>query len=366
MDSIRFDCKFYLGDRPCEWGGRCEGCEHYVPMGTRVLVVKLAAAGDVLRATSILPPLKARYPESHVTWICDQSALPLVRGNPFLDRAMPFGFEAWLTLSAQRFDLVINLDKEPRAAAFAASVPAEKRLGFGLSDFGTIEPLTDGARRDLKLGLSNEVKFHENTLTYPEIFCEIAELQYGKEPYCLVLPDASIRYAESFIAEIGAREPLVGLNVGAGPVFANKAWAPEGFAELARRIDRELGGTALVMYGPDDRERAAKTIELSAGAAVDAGTHALLDFAAIVGSLDALVTGDTMALHIGVALAVPVIAIFGPTVPQEIDLYGRGRKIVASIECAPCYLRSCDRSPSCMDAVGIDEVFAAVREAVSE
>ena len=366
MDPIRYDCKFYLGDRPCVWGGVCEGCEHYTPMGTRVLIVKLAAAGDVLRATAVLPPLKSRYPESHVTWVCDKSALPLVSDNPYLDRAMPFGFETWLTLSRQQFDLIINLDKEPRAAALAVSVPAQFRLGFGLSDAGTVTALSDGARYDLSLGLSNELKFNGNTRTYPDVFCEIADVEYEGEPYCLVLPEASLRYAESFVAGLKARPPLVGLNVGAGPVFANKAWTPEGFAELARRVDSDLGGTALVLYGPEDRERAARTIELGGGAAIDAGTHALMDFAGIVGSLDAIVTGDTMALHIGVALRVPVVAIFGPTVPQEIDLYGKGSKIVAAIECAPCYLRSCDRSPSCMDSVGVDEVFAALREAVAQ
>ena len=40
------DCKFFLGDRPCEWGGRCDGCEYYAPAGKQILVVKLAAAGD--------------------------------------------------------------------------------------------------------------------------------------------------------------------------------------------------------------------------------------------------------------------------------------------------------------------------------
>ncbi len=73
-----------------------------------------------------------------------------------------------------------------------------------------------------------------------------------------------------------------------------------------------------------------------------------------------------MALHIAIALGVPAVAVFGPTVPQEIDLFGRGRKVVSRLECAPCYRRSCDRSPSCMDAVPADEVLAALRDALAD
>lgn len=359
---MKLDCRLYMGDRPCQWGGDCEGCDHYAPMGTRILVVKLAAAGDVLRATSVLAPLKASYPESHVTWVADPAALPLIRHNPYLDRAMPFGFETWLVLSAESFDLAVCLDKEPRAGAFVQSMSAERQLGFGTSAWGTTEARSDGARYDLELGLSNEKKFFVNEKTYPEICCDIAEVDYTGEPYALALPDESIEYAREFLAGLGAAEPVVGLNVGAGDVFANKAWTPEGFAELAGMIRDRLGGTALVLGGPDKEEERNRVLKLAGAVAVDGSVHELLDFAAIVGSLDALVTGDTMAMHIAVAMGVPVVAIFGPTVHQEIDLYGRGKKIITTIECAPCYRRSCDRRPTCMEMISADDVFGALEE----
>jgi len=358
--SVRYDCKFFLGDRPCVHGGNCEGCDHYVPMGHRIVVIKLAAAGDVLRATSILPPLKRKYPQSHITWIADAPAVPLVERNPYVDRVMPLSFETRLIVGAERFDLALSLDKDVRAAALLNELSAREKLGFGLTRCGTIEPLNEGARYDFELGLSNEKKFHENKLTYPEIFCRIAELEYAGDSYDLVLPDSSIAYARRFIEGLAPSQPLVGLNVGAGDVFANKAWTPEGFAELARLVAGKLGGTALVLGGPEDRKRALRVLELAGGAAADGGLHEILDFAAVVGTLDALVTGDTMALHIAIALRVPVVAIFGPTTPVEIGFAGPGRKVVTSAECAPCYRRSCDVAPSCMDMIGTDEVLAAL------
>lgn len=46
-------------------------------MGKRILIVKLAAIGDVLRTTPLLSGLKRAYPQSHITWVVDKEALPL-------------------------------------------------------------------------------------------------------------------------------------------------------------------------------------------------------------------------------------------------------------------------------------------------
>jgi len=363
---VKTDCRLFLGDRPCVWGGKCEGCEHYDKRGEHIVIIKLAAAGDVLRTTSILPPLKRAHPNSYITWLTDPAALPLVELNPYVDRAMPFGFDAWLTLLVQSIDLLICLDKEERACALASTLNASERLGFALSLAGAVEPLNEGARYDYELGLSDEMKFHENTMTYPAIFCRTAGLEYRGDPYVLTLPARSIEYAERFLGGLSLSDPVIGLNVGAGRVFANKAWTPMGYASLAGAVRERLGGTALVLGGADDRERAEAVLDAAPDTAVDAGLHEILDFAAVVGMLDALVTGDTLAMHIAIALGVPTVVLFGPSAPQEIELFGAGGKVLSPLDCAPCYRRECDVSPSCMEAIEMETVFAALEEALEK
>ena len=365
-ETVKLDCKFYLGDRPCSEGKECSGCDRYVPIGERILVIKLAAAGDVLRATSVLPPLKRLYPSSQVTWVAEASALSLVATNPYVDRTLPMGFDSWLVLSQEEFDLAICLDKDPRAAALLMSVSSARRLGFGLSRWGTVEALNEGALYDLRLGLSDGMKFNGNEKTYPEIFCDTAELQYEGDPYVLTLPEESVARARGVIESLEASEPVVGLNVGAGTVFANKAWTPRGYADLAGLVNDRLGGTALLLGGPEDRENVEQTLRLAGEKARDTGVHEVLDFCALVGSLDALVTGDTMAMHVAIALGVPVVVILGPTVAQEIAFYGPGRTVVTQAECAPCYRRSCDVSPSCMDVIDAQTVFQSLVEVLQE
>ncbi len=88
MTSWKLDCRYFLGDRPCRFKRVCEGCDQYSPMGKRILIVKLAAIGDVLRTTPLLSGLKRAYPQSHITWVADREALPLLKNNP-LSRPPP-------------------------------------------------------------------------------------------------------------------------------------------------------------------------------------------------------------------------------------------------------------------------------------
>ena len=99
MNSWRLDCRYFLGDRPCRFKRVCEGCAEYSPMGKRFLIVKLGAIGDVLRTTPLLAGLKRAYPQSHITWVVDPAALPLLKHNPLIDRLLPFDFASLLPLS---------------------------------------------------------------------------------------------------------------------------------------------------------------------------------------------------------------------------------------------------------------------------
>ena len=64
MNSWRLDCRYFLGDRPCKFKRSCPGCKEYSPMGQRILIVKLAASGDVLRTTPLLSGLKRAHPRA--------------------------------------------------------------------------------------------------------------------------------------------------------------------------------------------------------------------------------------------------------------------------------------------------------------
>jgi heptosyltransferase-2 len=86
------------------------------------------------------------------------------------------------------------------------------------------------------------------------------------------------------------------------------------------------------------------------------------EFLSLLNLCDLVVTGDTLAMHAAVALKKKVIALFGPTSSSEIELYGRGKKIIPDMDCLCCYKETCDKHPNCMENISPDTVFQAVKE----
>ncbi len=332
-------------------------------MGQRILIIKLAAIGDVLRTTPLLTGLKRAYPQSHITWVVDREAYPLLKNNSLIDRLLPYEFATLYPLESEGFDLVIGLEKEIRGAALVSKVRGREKKGFGLGEAGNVYPLNKGSEYAFLLGLDDNLKFYQNKKTYPELIFEMAELPYHKEEYLLSLSPEDEKFAQDFARQAGLKkgEVIVGLNTGAGDVFANKAWTIEGYGELIKKLQREPAVRILLLGGPKEQERNATIIEKYGGGVIDTGCHnTLAQFAALVNLCHIVVTGDTTALHLGIALKKYIVAIFGPTCAQEIELYGRGEIVKTSLSCAPCYRRRCDISPSCMEVITPEEVMQTV------
>lgn len=362
---LHLDCRHYLGDRPCRFARLCEGCPHYEPMGPRVLIIKLGALGDVVRTAALLPALAAWPEPPYVTWLTSPAALPLVQRMPGVHRALPFTAETLAHLELEHFDTVLSLDKEPAPCAVAMRVKAESRLGMGLSRYGTVYPLNENCDYYFQLGLDNEEKFHRNQRSYPALLFEALGMEYAGERYTMALTAADRTHAEGKLAGLGAPAGVrwVGINPGAGAVFANKAWRESGYVELIGALARRRSDLAfLLLGGPDEAELIARITRAAGGAPVfSAGSdNPLGGFAALIERCAVLVSGDTLAMHLALALGRRVVAIFGPTCAQEIDTFGLGEKLVTPLECGPCYLRRCDRRPSCMDAIATAAVEAAV------
>lgn len=361
-EKIKFDCRHYSGYKPCGFSEFCEDCTHYKPIGNRILIIKLAAMGDVLRTTAIIPGLKNKFPHSHITWITDSSSYPMLKDNPFIDRLMMFDPESFLMVSGIRYNLVINFEKEERALALMDTVQSEKKMGFAFSESFTLSIANPGSLYALQLGLHDELKFKHNRKTYQQTIYEMAELPYEGEGYVLKLSDYSRRSAEEVNAKLGLKSDgiSIGLNTGCGGIFETKRWTSEGFYELARLLAKD-GYQILLLGGQRECDFNHDILEKSGVPLIDTGCdNSLEEFLGIVSLCDLVVSSDSLAAHIALALEKEVVIFFGSTCAQEVDLFGRGEAIVTDFPCSPCYKNRCDKNPTCMEALTPQTVYDAV------
>jgi heptosyltransferase-2 len=78
-----------------------------------------------------------------------------------------------------------------------------------------------------------------------------------------------------------------------------------------------------------------------------------------------VVAGDTLAMHLSLALGRRTVVLFGPTSAAEIEMYRLGEKIAPHMDCLGCYKSCCDFVPNCMDLITTDMVEAAVERQLS-
>ena len=117
----------------------------------------------------------------------------------------------------------------------------------------------------------------------------------------------------------------------------------------------------LLLGGPAEQERNDRLKRASAVRLLDPGcNNTVRHFAALLSHCDVAVTGDTLAMHLSLALGKRTVVLFGPTSAAEIELYGLGEKVVPNMECLSCYKTSCDFVPNCMDLISTDMVEHAV------
>ncbi len=358
--KLHRDCIYFRGHVPCrphkQDGVHCETCPSYRVRRGRILLIKLGAAGDVIRTTPLLQPLRRDYPDHVLTWVTDFPALlPAVVDDP-----LPLNPETALWLEHTPFELVINLDKDRQACALAAGVRAERRWGFTLDEDGMCRPVTEGvtaeqaaaAEAKFQTGLFDDVN-QACTLSYPQEIFAICGYEFRGEKYLLDRPEP----AASF--DLPAGGTLVGLNTGCGGRWTSRLWPEHHWQTLAVEL-KSQGLTPVLLGGAAEDERNRRLA--AATGALYPGHFDLRTFISLMDRCDIVVTAVTMAMHIALGLDKKLVLFNNIFNPHEFELYGRGRILAPASGCGCFFQPRCTREDFCMETL----VPSAVLEAVLE
>lgn len=367
---LKINCAHFKGDRPCnphkENGVKCSDCNYYQPISFKILIIKLDAVGDVLRTTSILEPLKKKYLDCYIEWCTRYNSLELFKNNPLVDEVITIEDDAFFRLNAEEYDILINLDTSKISSAIAASVSAKVKFGFVLNKKGFVEATSDAARQWLEMSAFDDVK-KTNEKSYQQIMYEILNLDLPVEPPVINITQADKEKLKTkdFVKNIAPQKTVLGLNVGVGTKWPSKGWAIGSWLQLIKKLGSDKYNL-LLLGGPEEIETI-KQLKKECPYLIDTGCdNSLLEFAAIVDLCDLIITADTLSLHIATALQKKIIALFGPTSSNEIELYGKGIKLKATEDCKCYYRKYCSEKITCMEKITSEMVTKAITELIGK
>ncbi len=339
----------------------------------RIAIIKFGALGDVVRGTCLLQPLKRKYPNAEIVWFTLPSAAPLLERNPDIDKIF---FRAE---SNTAFDQVLSLDEEDAACRLASSLSTPKLFGAYADkqgrlvytpdakpwfDMGLLNRDTDGS-----LATANRLKA-ANQKTYPELLFDMLKLPHTPdEARPVVIPDKKEEdYTQKWLRQAGVQENrlLIGLNTSSGARWKAKQMTLETTVRLIRILHLRFPKAALVLLGgPEEKERHRLLLQKSEAPLLDSGTNnSLPRFLSLINRCHALVSSDSLAMHLGVALRKPVVAFFGPTSSAEIELGPQGVHWIPSQPCACFYRPSCTQKTFCLDTLDLNQAADYLRKVV--
>lgn len=329
----------------------------------RILIIKLGAIGDVLRTTSILSGLEERYHPEVIDWITKPLAKEVLLNNPFINKIILLEDGG----SVGPYGLVIALEDEFETCKLASRINPDKIIGAFLKD-GKIA-YTPSAWFDMSaissygIDKANALK-KRNKKTFQQHMADLLGIKVG--PYIFRLTAEEIEYGEKVVRGkgIGKSEKIIGINAGAGKRWPLKALSVEKSIDLVKKIKKDLGFASLILGGEEEKER--NKIVAGETGMPDAGIHSLRNFSGIINRCNLVISSDSLAMHFAIALQKRLVVFFGPTSPDEIELYGLGKKVFAAKDCLVCYKRQCDQKPNCMDELSVDRLFEAVKKEAAD
>jgi len=324
------------------------------------LVVQTAFLGDVVLTTPLLAALAARH--GPVDVVTTPAAAPLLETHPAVRRVIPYdkrgagrGWRGLRALAArlrgERYERAYLPHRSLRTAALAWLARIPVRIGFH-----------DGCRSLYTEARRRPAGGHE----MGRLLALAGEAAGTYPPELRPTPEDE-RAVADLLAAGGVRQPFAALAPGS--IWGSKRWPY--YAELGRRLAPRM--PVVAVGGLEDAplgEEIVRAVGRSGGGVVNAcGKLTLRQSVAVIARAAVLVTNDSAPLHFATAARTPIVAVFGPTIPE----FGFGpvgpRDVslgVVELPCRPCSPHGPPRCPlghhRCMRDLGPEVVAAAIEE----
>lgn len=350
--KVNTDCRYFKGDLPCKphklEGIHCENCGHYAPLNERILIIKLGAIGDVIRTTPLLRALQMKHSEAQITWL---TYSPDILPAEQIDNILSVNTESIAWLKANKFDWLINLDKDPLAITLAKEIQADKKSGFTMDHWGRCIPMGEESEiHKWQTGLWDDEN-KNNKLNYMEEIFLICGMVFNGEEY--ILED---KMSGQIQWNLDESKKQIGLNTGCGGRWTSRLWPVEYWIELAKDLIKD--GHEVVLLGGKQEDEKNKTVAKESGARY-LGHYDLPTFTNLVNHMDIIVTAVTMAMHLAIGLRKNLILFNNIFNRNEFYLYERGVILEPEMDCDCYFSPTCPNN--CMETLHIHTVYQAVK-----
>ncbi|MDC1318117.1 lipopolysaccharide heptosyltransferase I [Candidatus Thioglobus sp.] len=280
----------------------------------KIAIVKLSALGDVVHAMVVLQYIKKYNQAIEVDWIVEESFKELLEFNPDISKVHSVNLKKiknkksffLLCIELRRlrnfgpYDIVIDMQGLIKSAIISRLIPSKLTLGFDKSS--ARERLASiFYNKAFKYGYDENViernfELVKFALDFP---FTLEELDY-KLPFLY----SGHKYSNPSLSNIKKNIILI-----PGASFSSKRYPVESFAKFTNLLDANY----LVIWGSDEEKLLADKIKNLAPHVHICEKLPIEALISLASQANLIVGPDTGPTHMGWALNIPSITLFGPT-----------------------------------------------------
>lgn len=331
--------------------------------------------------TPAIHALRRHFPAARIDYLVEPAAAAIVRHDPDLTHVIEverprglrrIGYDLALArrLRATRYDIAIDFHGGPRAAWLVRATGARRRLGYDIPGrrfcYTTRVPWHPDLLPPRHSVLNQWDLLTPLGIAAPDPARDAVRMTPGAD----AIGQASRRLADAGVA---AGAPLVVVHVSASNPF--RRWPRESFARVAATLAAgDPARRIMITAGPSEADaadviaaEAARLAGPAAAAILRCGEPSLEELQVIMTRAELFIGGDSGPLHVAATTRVPVVALFGPTLPAR-SMPWRDPSVPAMalepgpLPCRPCHQRTCVPGDfRCLTATTPEHVIAAAR-----
>ena len=327
--------------------------------------------------TPAIHALRRQFPDAHLTYIVEPAAAPVVMHNPNLSDVIVAprrrGLSGLLAdvalgrrLKAARYDVAIDFHGGPRASLLTWLSSAPVRVGYDIA--GRAWMYTRRIARPRELRRRHSV---ENQWDLLQVL-DIAPPERALDPVEMLADATATAAVEARLRQNGvdAHDQIVVVHVSAGNPF--RRWPIEHFVTLIAKLAAdEPTRRFVVTSGPSEWDAASRVIAGARSAlnqaerVISCAELSLDELRALLDRAALYIGGDSGPLHIAATTKVPIVGLYGPTLPVRSapwrsDSYATESVDIGELPCRPCDQRVCAPGDfRCLTRIRPERVFEA-------
>ena len=325
-----------------------------------ILLIRLRLLGDIILTIPTISLLKKKYPDSNIYYIVEEEFAEVGKLLPDISELIIVPRKMNLTqmlklrkkIKALGFDVLIDLHSGPKSSQISLLSGIKKKIGYKVPFRSWIY--------DVKIKRTQKKPYIHSVYNQIRLLEGIGiKVDSGNIPY---YPEVK-QDRKQADKKLEIKNNIV-IHVGAGNEFRD--WGTQKYISLSKKLIDNGYSVSLIGHGDKETLRG---VEIEKEVIVNnyIGKLSIAKSLNLIQCSDVYFGVDSGPLHLASLSKTPIIAIYGPNVPE---ISGPWRKdnitiLQSDMECRPCDQRVCiykeknDRI-KCMKNIGADKVYEAI------